>query len=164
MTRYALFLLLASSPASAALVAPPSCTSQFGQPVQFVPLSKADFEAFGARYNAQFILAAALPNPVRPVVLLDRDTLAGTPPEFQRQVLLHECAHISHGLRGSPEEEKAADCEAAKRLKTEFGAGRKELESILAVTRRVLKAEDIEEPLIMGKLNDVAACFDSALK
>ncbi|MEK7836831.1 MAG: hypothetical protein AAB328_02490, partial [candidate division NC10 bacterium] len=78
--------------------------------VEFVPAPKAQLDAMG------IILAAAHPSLSVPVVVFDRDTLSRTPPEFQRQILLHECAHKSLALMGSQEEEDKADCEAARRL------------------------------------------------
>lgn len=133
------------------LVAPPSCKSLLGMDVEFVPAPKAQLDALG------IVLAAAHPSLAVPVVVFDRDTLSRTPPEFQRQVLLHECAHKSLGLMSA--QEKEADCEAARRLQKEHGYGRKEFGVIAAYTRHVLEREEVREDLIKEKLADVGACY-----
>lgn len=137
------------------LVIPPVCQSFMGLRVNFQPISKAELDSIG------IILAAAHPSPTNPLVVFDGQTLSRTPPEFQRQILLHECAHKSLGPMGSgsPEEEAAADCYAAKRLSNEYGYGRKELNTIAEYTRYILKREGIPPAIIEDKITAVSACF-----
>ncbi|MBI3549169.1 MAG: hypothetical protein HY078_09035 [Elusimicrobia bacterium] len=165
----AAFLMVAALPWPAAaadgpfdrdfgLVEAPACKSLMGMDVRFVPVTKAELEGVGQRYGTVFILGVAHPSPMVPLVIFDHETLRKTPHEFQRQILLHECAHKSHGFGGSQPEEDAADCEAAKRLRAEFGYGAKEFETIVAYTRHILEREEIPEAQIRPKLRAVAAC------
>ena len=136
------------------LVQTPSCTSAVGMPVEFIPVRKTQLDAMG------IILAVAHPSLLVAQVAFDRDTFARHPQEFQLQVLLHECAHKNLGhIRDAEEYEDEADCQAAKRLQTEFGYGRKEFDMVAESTRQVLTAERVEEVAITAKLKALTACF-----
>jgi hypothetical protein len=141
------------------VVAPPACTNNNGETVRFVDSSRG-----------QPGLAAAMAGrdgSDNPVVF--RSNYAAAPPDYQRFIDRHECAHHQtgdvdrpHPPRNSPEHlmnESISDCVAILRLRDEEGYDRAGFDRVAVAMRGDMEKIGFPEISISSRIGNIENCF-----
>lgn len=141
------------------VVAPPSCTNNKGESVQFV-----------TRETKREGLAAGMANrdgDGKPVVF--RANYQSSPPDYQRFIDRHECAHHQtgdvdrpHPPRNGPEHlmnESICDCIAILRLRDEDGYDRAGFDKVAAAMRHDMGKIGFPEISISSRISNIENCF-----
>ena len=166
LTRLVISIVLASLACTAQaqqaghkVVAPPTCTNNKGEIVEFV-----------ATDRGRPGLAAGMANrnqDGKPVVL--RSNYSATTPDYQRFIDRHECAHHQtgdtdrpHPPRNSPEHlmnESISDCIAILRLRDEENYDAAGLARVTATMRSDMARIGFPEISISSRISNVEHCF-----
>ncbi len=141
------------------VVTPPACTNSKGETVRFVETNRG-----------RAGLAAGIANrdkDGKPVVL--RSNFGAAPPELQRFVDRHECAHHQtgdvdrpHPPRNSPEHlmnESISDCVAILRLRDEEGFDRAATSKVTAALRNDMAKVGFPEISISSRIRNIDSCY-----
>ncbi len=143
-----------------AVVAPPSCANNKGETVRFA-------ERSGGRADVAMGMAVREQDG-EPVVY--RLNFAATPPDFQRFIDRHECAHHQtgdvdrpHPPQHSPEHmmnESISDCVAILRLRDEDGYDRAGFDRVAAAMRHDMAKIGFPEISISSRISNIENCFN----
>ncbi|TCD14123.1 hypothetical protein [Oricola cellulosilytica] len=141
------------------VVAPPACVNDKGEPVRFE-------DRDGGRADLAAGMAAR-DGDGEPVVY--RSNYSATPPDFQRFIDFHECAHHQtgdvdrpHPPRNGPEHlmnESISDCVAILRLRDEEGYGRAGFERVAAAMRADMERIGFPEISVSSRIANIETCF-----
>ncbi len=141
------------------VVKPPHCTNNKGQTVRFIDRDggRAGPAAGMARRNGDG----------EPVVF--RSNYSATPPDYQRFIDRHECAHHQtgdvdrpHPPRNSPEHlmnESISDCVAILRLRDEDGYDRAAFDRVAAAMRNEMAKIGFPEISISSRISNIDNCY-----
>ncbi len=149
----------AQTPTPYDVVNPPSCANNKGEAVRFIE-----------RNGGSSAMAAGMAirdSNGKPVVY--RSNYAATPPEFQRFIDRHECAHHQtgdvdrpHPPRNSPEHlmnESISDCVAILRLRDEDGYNRAAFDRVAAAMRHDMTKIGFPEISIGSRIGNIDNCY-----
>lgn len=142
-----------------AVVPPPSCTNHKGETVRFIDR--------GGGPPGMAAGMAARDGRGEPVVY--RSNFAAAPPEFQRFIDRHECAHHQtgdvdrpHPPRNGPEHlmnESIGDCVAILRLRDEEGYDRAAFDRVAAAMRDDMAKIGFPEISIASRISNIENCY-----
>lgn len=147
------------APAAHEVVAPPACTNNKGENVGFI-------DRQGGRTGFAAAMAAR-DTSGKPVVY--RSNYAAAPPDYQRFIDRHECAHHQtgdvdrpHPPRNSPEHlmtESISDCVAILRLRDEDGYDRPALARVTAAMSDAMAQIGFPQISITSRISNIDNCF-----
>lgn len=141
------------------VVNPPPCTNTDGETVRFIERSRG---------RAGIAAGMAIRDRSgKPAIV--RSNYAATPPEFQRFIDRHECAHHQtgdidrpHPPRNSPDHlmnESISDCIAILRLRDEDGYNRAAFGRVAAAMRHEMAKIGFPEISISSRIRNIDNCF-----
>ena len=143
------------------VVAPPPCTNYKGETVGFI-----DRRSGRPRFAAGM---AVRDGGGKPVVL--RSNYAAAPPEFQRFIDRHECAHHQtgdvdrpHPPRNGPEHlmnESVSDCVAILRMRDEDGMDADAFRAVTSALRDSMQGVGFPEISISSRISNITNCFEN---
>jgi hypothetical protein len=146
------------APATYDVVAPPSCANNKGETVRFIDRNSA---------RPGMAAGMAARDSGEPVVY--RSNYAAAPPEFQRFIDRHECAHHQtgdvdrpHPPRNGPDplmNESISDCVAILRLRDEEGYGQAAFDRVAAAMRNDMAKIGFPEISISSRIRNIDNCF-----
>jgi hypothetical protein len=149
----------ATAPAEYDVVAPPACTNDKGETVRFV-----DSERGGAAIAAGMARRDGDGNPV-----VIRSNYAAAPPDFQKFIDRHECAHHQtgdvdrpHPPRNGPEHlmnESISDCVAILRLRDEDGYDQAGFDRVVEAMRGEMERIGFPEISIASRISNITNCY-----
>lgn len=150
----------AETPTTYDVVAPPPCANYKGETVSFID-RRSGRPGFAAGM-------AIRDGAGKPVVF--RSNYAAAPPDFQRFVDRHECAHHQtgdvdrpHPPRNGPEHlmnESISDCIAILRLRDEDGYDRAAFDRVAAAMRDDMAKIGFPEISIASRISNIDNCFN----
>ncbi len=158
-------LLMEGNPAHAGaphdIVAPPTCMNSKGEAVQFVDRENST-DGSGLASGMAIRDSSGTPS-------VFRSNYRFAPPEFQRFIDRHECAHhqtgdvdLPHPPRNSPEHlmnESISDCIAILRLRDEEGYGKQKVGLITEALGRDMAQIGFPEISISSRVSNIENCF-----
>mgnify|MGYP000521666697 CR=1 FL=1 len=136
-----LILSLSSMVAMAEAIPLPACTIN-NQPVRYQSVQARHLNAYDLR---TWIASSDIING-HPVISYNSAFLSSKPKEWNRQVMVHECAHLKiHALpkQNPPTKEYEADCFSAGVLKKDYGYKDEEFDIIINTMREILPPDRI---------------------
>jgi hypothetical protein len=149
----------AGTPGSYDIVDPPTCSNHQGETVRFVDRGAGDGSVAAGM--------AVRDSDGAPTVF--RSNYAASPPEFQRFIDRHECAHHQtgdvdrpHPPRNGPEHlmnESVSDCIAILRLRDEEGYDEAVLGAVTDAMQADMESIGFPEISITSRISNVSNCF-----
>jgi hypothetical protein len=141
------------------VVAPPTCMNNKGEAVRFVDTDRGNPDIAAGMANRD---AGG-----EPVVF--RSNYAAAPPDYQRFIDRHECAHHQtgdvdrpHPPRNGPDHlmnESISDCVAILRLRDEEGYDRAGFDRVAAAMRSDMARIGFPEISIASRISNIRNCF-----
>ncbi len=143
---------------------PPKCENNKGEKVSYIAVDRA-------RKGQSPRLAAGMANrdkEGKPVIY--RSNFSAAPPEFQKFIDRHECAHHQtgdvdrpHPPRNGPEHlmnESISDCIAILRLRDEEGYDKKGFDKVAAAMRNDMQKMGFPEISMKSRVSNIKNCFE----